>query len=194
MTSNVKDGTWSLRRRPLKFVTVAGLSVLLMATAPGGSATAAPSSTTSGKVVAAALPPDLVGGGSTSAPITIGSEGSTLAAAGVCAAVTRGDYVHVTYGQASGHGWWERGTCTATQADVTVQLQQYFSDGSWRNSGSPGTRRIAPNQTSTRANARVTCASTATTGWRSVVDVDIVGVIDDATKLTTPGQNIGCRA
>ena len=44
-----------------------------------------------------------------------------------------------------------------------------------------------------RATGRAACESSAVTGWRSVIDVDLVGLPDDPGKLTTSGQNIACR-
>lgn len=113
---------------------------------------------------------------------------------GVCLAYTRGDYVHKSGSDASGHGWWDNVDCSATYADVTVQLQQYYSDGSWRNIGSPGTARVREGGGSgKRATGRVACTSSRYTGWRSVIDVDLVGSIDDSSKLATIGRNIYCR-
>ena len=47
-----------------------------------------------------------------------------------CTFSMHGDNVHKSSGDASGHGWWENDDCNATQAVVTVQLQQYIN-GSW---------------------------------------------------------------
>jgi hypothetical protein len=44
-----------------------------------------------------------------------------------------------------------------------------------------------------RATGRAGCTSSASTGWRSVIDVDLVGLIDDPRKLTTPAVNVACR-
>lgn len=115
----------------------------------------------------------------------------------VCLFRTNGDYVHVSStppASASGHGWWTNINCRATLADVTVQLQQYYSDGRWRNVGSPGRARVrSGGGAGNRATGRVQCVSRAVAGWRSVIDVDLVGLPDDPRKLTTPGRNITCR-
>lgn len=114
----------------------------------------------------------------------------------VCVFYTRGDYVHISSSafEASGHGWWVNGDCSATSAVVTVQLQQYYSDGSWRNVGSVGSATVrSGGGAGNRATGRAGCNSSSLTGWRSVIDVDLVGLADDPGKLTTPSQNIYCR-
>ncbi|MER6831849.1 hypothetical protein ABT352_38080 [Streptosporangium sp. NPDC000563] len=114
----------------------------------------------------------------------------------VCYFETRGDYVHVSSSafEASGHGWWINGNCNATLAIVTVQLQQYYADGSWRNAGTVGSATVrSGGGAGNRATGRAGCNSSSLTGWRSVIDVDLVGLADDPGKLVTPGQNIYCR-
>lgn len=124
------------------------------------------------------------------------SADDAMAPSALCVFETRGDYVHVSSSafEASGHGWWVNGNCSATTAVVTVQLQQYYSDGSWRNQGSKGSATVrSGGGAGNRATGRAGCSSSAITGWRSVIDVDLVGQADDPTKLTTPGRDIGCR-
>jgi hypothetical protein len=107
-----------------------------------------------------------------------------------------GDYVHVSStppATASGHGWWNKGNCTAVKAQVTVQLQEYYSDGSWRDKGSPGVADVyAGGGSSNRANARITCSSTTTTGWRSQVTADVIGQ-SGLNQIYTAGQDVSCR-
>lgn len=110
-----------------------------------------------------------------------------------CPFITRGDYVHVTRGEASAHGWWEKGTCAAKLARVRVQLQQH--DGKrWRNVGRPGDNTIPPG-TGKRANARAKCKNANPSRWRIIVDVDLVGQADSPDKLytETPGK-VHCSA
>jgi hypothetical protein len=145
-------------------------------------------------------------------PVPAAAPASALAAAGgttstdtsspanaealFCNFYTNGDYVHIssTAFEASGHGWWTNVDCNTSYADVTVQLQEYYSDGSWRNKGIVGRARVrSGGGAGNRATGRAGCESGAVTGWRSVVDVDLVGLADDPGKLYTPGQNIGCR-
>lgn len=125
-----------------------------------------------------------------------GSPENSRSTAAVCVFQTRGDYVHISGSafEASGHGWWINGNCNATLAVVTVQLQQYYADGSWRNAGTAGTATVrSGGGAGNRATGRGPCTSGSLTGWRSVVDVDLVGLADDPGKLYTPGQNIYCR-
>lgn len=120
------------------------------------------------------------------------SEANTSSVLRLCTFYMKGDYVRrsSTPYHAIGHGWWTNVNCRATWAVVTVQLQEYYSDGVWRNVGAPGKSTVRSNG---GAAARVACTSTRLTGWRSVIDVDVIGVYDPPNKLTTPGQNIYCR-
>lgn len=106
-----------------------------------------------------------------------------------------GDNVHRSGSDASGHGWWVNVDCpSGTKATVTVTLQQYYSDGSWRNmaTGSkPGV--YSGGGSANRAVARSTCTSSSTTSWRSVIDVDLAGIIDSPNKTVTGAVNITCR-
>ncbi|NOK71597.1 MAG: hypothetical protein GFH25_541324n40 [Chloroflexi bacterium AL-N10] len=114
----------------------------------------------------------------------------------VCVFSTQGDYVHISSTpprSASGHGWWINGNCQATHAVVTVQLQQNIN-GRWRNVGSAGRATVrSGGGAGNRATGRVTCTSSTLTQWRSVIDVDLVGMIDDPRKLTTPTRSLSCR-
>lgn len=122
--------------------------------------------------------------------------GATAPAALFCSFTTNGDFVHVSSSalEASGHGWWINGDCDTTTAVVTVQLQEFFSDGTWRNKGTVGRATVrSGGGSANRSTGRASCSNTSVTGWRSVVDVDLVGLADDPGKLTTSAQNIGCR-
>ena len=124
------------------------------------------------------------------------SDSNTAAPLGVCIFYTKGDYVHKSSSafEASGHGWWVNGNCSATWAVVTVQLQQFYSDGTWRNVGTVGKQTVrSGGGAGNRATGRAGCNSSSLTGWRSVIDVDLVGLADDPNKLVTPAQNIYCR-
>jgi hypothetical protein len=112
-----------------------------------------------------------------------------------CVFSTRGDYVHVSSSafEASGHGWWVNGDCPASRARVTVQLQEYYSDGRWRNKGTVGRKTVrSGGGAGNRATGRAHCNNHHAAGWRSVIDVDLVGRPDDSRKLVTPARNIGC--
>lgn len=112
-----------------------------------------------------------------------------------CVAWAVGDNTHLSSGDVSGHGWWLRGTCDgATQALVTVHIQQLWDDGVWRNAGNKGEGYLRPKEDSNnRITARVPCLTSVTTGWRSIVDVDIVGFADTPNRVFTPRQNLACR-
>lgn len=107
-----------------------------------------------------------------------------------------GDYVHISSSafEASGHGWWVNGNCPTSTAVVTVQLQEYYSDGSWRNVGTVGKATVTSGGgAGNRATGRAGCITNGYTSWRSVIDVDLVGLSDDSSKLTTSYQNLYCR-
>ncbi len=107
---------------------------------------------------------------------------------------TAGDWVHVTNGRASGHGWWVNESSTATQAVVTVQLQ-LNRGGAWINVGPPGQKTVfAGGGSANRAATRTPCVNTATTQWRSEVDVDLVGSPDSPEKGYTEARSLACGA
>lgn len=76
--------------------------------------------------------------------------------------------------EASGHGWWVNYNCKTSSALLTVQLQQYYSDGVWRNKGEVG---VGTGRSGGGSGARVTGRAPCTGG----------------SKLTTNAQNIPCR-
>ncbi|MET7338252.1 hypothetical protein [Nonomuraea sp. NPDC005650] len=122
---------------------------------------------------------------------------STVDPQKACLFKTMGDYVHVSSSafEASGHGWWVEVTkCPpGTQALVTVQLEQ-FINGTWTPAGSPGKDKVrSGGGAGNRATGRATCTSAATTRWRSVVDVDIIGMMDPPDTYTTPERDVSCR-
>lgn len=122
---------------------------------------------------------------------TPSSQYPIVAQAALAVFYTRGDFVHVTRGQASGHGWWTKGTTKATKAKVTVQLQyKPKKSSSWNNRGK-GVRTTKPG-TSKRANARMTCKSLSRKQWRSWVDVDLIGYLDSPNKLYTEARTLKC--
>lgn len=113
-----------------------------------------------------------------------------------CSPGANGDNVHISSTApqtASGHGWWSRGNCTAAKATVEIVLQEYFSDGSWRDRGQAGQATVyAGGGSANRATARATCLTTNLTGWRSVVTVYPVGE-GGSGSTTTPTFNLNCR-
>lgn len=77
---------------------------------------------------------------------------------------------------------------------MTIQLQ-VNRDGTWVDVGSAGVERIHPGAGSAnRTNARVPCMSPVSTEWRSVVDVNIIGVLHSPEKLYTASRRLNCGA
>jgi hypothetical protein len=110
----------------------------------------------------------------------------------------QGDYVHTSANNvdASAHGWWTTNDqyLLGKTGTVTVELQYLGADGQWRTVVTGPPRSIPPNQTAKRANARIPCRTTTPLGdWRSVVDVDIDGVIDDSNVLITAVRPLPCH-
>lgn len=131
------------------------------------------------------------------APASAGTAGSVTrsASADVCYFETQGDYVHVSSSafEASGHGWWINIDCDTTTAVVTVQLEEYYSDGSWRKVGTVGKKTVrSGGGSSDRSTGRAGCTGSGAASWRSVVDVDLVGLADDPGKLTTTDRVLNC--
>jgi hypothetical protein len=175
----------------LRIFTTAGVVGAAFAGAPYTPAFAADSKPVPAPVPAAAP-------GSATGQVEIDNKGTPAKQQGpqdVCFFSTKGDYVHISSSafEASGHGWWVNGDCPASLAVVTVQLQEYYSDGHWRNKGTVGKKTVGSGGgAGNRATGRGGCDNHGTAGWRSVIDVDLVGVADDPRKLTTPARNIGC--
>ena len=95
---------------------------------------------------------------------------------------------------ASGHGWWVNRGCPTGLATVTVQLQQYFSDGIWRNRGAKSSATVSSGGGSGNwAVGRADCSTGSLTGWRSIIDVDLVLVNDPSGVGTTDARNVPCR-
>lgn len=107
---------------------------------------------------------------------------------------TAGDNVHITNGDASGHGWWVNESSTATQADVTVQLQ-INRGGTWYNVGHSGSKRVyAGGGSANRAATRVPCVNSTQHEWRSEIDVDLVGSWDSPEKGYSRVVRLQCGA
>jgi hypothetical protein len=79
----------------------------------------------------------------------------------------------------SGHGWWDKGTCTNNTANVINCLYEYYTDNSWRQKACSPTQTLAPGGGSgNRTTARRDCGDTQDTSWRNYVDVDVIGESD----------------
>ncbi|MFD7664963.1 hypothetical protein [Streptomyces sp. NPDC059788] len=163
----------------------------------GASQTSAAATPVKSNPTPAAAPATAPGSGGAS--LERSGSGSSAEARGpeaVCTFKTRGDYVHVSSSafEASGHGWWVNGNCPTSTAVVTVELQEYYNDGRWRTKGTVGQATVrSGGGAGNRATGRAGCDNNTLTGWRSVVDVDLVGVADTPEKLITPARNINCR-
>ncbi|WP_171167413.1 hypothetical protein [Streptomyces sp. I05A-00742] len=107
--------------------------------------------------------------------------------------MTRGDYVHFSgtvQGRINAHGWWTKNSGPATSAKVTIWLQ---GGSGWRTLDK-GVKTVPPGGGSNkRAVANWGCTNfVAKNDFRSVVDVDIVGYPDGASKLVTKTQTLYC--
>lgn len=125
----------------------------------------------------------------------VNSDSTVSPQAVLCHFETHGDWVHISGTlprAASAHGWWNNIDCKATKADVTVQLQIEM-DGKWKNVGEPGKATVLPGGGGgKRATARVNCVNQDQNMWRSWVDVDLVGVIDDTYKYYPDPKPLAC--
>ena len=104
---------------------------------------------------------------------------------------TNGDYVHVTAGDASAHGWWTWHSGPAELATVSIKLQTKTIRRFWFDSWSDTTEwtakdlKPANNRSRNRVNVRKLCNGVTATWWRSIVDVDIIGYPDPPDKIKT---------
>lgn len=106
--------------------------------------------------------------------------------------LTRGDFVHISGTDASAHGWWELpGAPPTLVANVTVQLQRKYGT-SWINVSTYSGVYPEGGGRGNRTTARALCRGATLTTWRSVVDVDVLGKIDDPGKLYTPDKLLYC--
>ena len=131
--------------------------------------------------------------------------GSLTSTAGDCTYRTRSDDIHFSGSQLSVHGWWETVSSTGcpSKADVNVQLQglmcQSFGriEVCWWETIEPHGEEEANlwpgGGRGKRVTGRSDCASNTGTGFRSVVDVDLVGIWDPSQKLRSAGEEFQCR-
>lgn len=100
--------------------------------------------------------------------------------------------MHRSSGDASGHGWWENINTSATHADVDIKLQAQVN-GAWRDQTPWMTKRVrAGGGSANRTTARFDCNGSSRYRWHSIVDVDLVGIIDDSKKAVTPTVYLPC--
>jgi len=116
--------------------------------------------------------------------------------AGDCQFEGRGDYPHVTNGEASVHGYWVKlgGTCPWT-AKVTVDLQAYACNSLYcfwvTQATQSGTYHTGPG-TGYWATPHKACASTKTVGWRGQIDVDLTSVNDPSGYQYSAERDLSC--
>lgn len=110
-----------------------------------------------------------------------------------------GDHVHVSTGQASGHGWWDyvSGTMPPNGVTVTVTLEVYMTlpvcPGYYYSvATSKGVVYRSGGGSGNRVTARATCVSTTRKMWRSVVTVVVNTVPSSTGSVTTTPQTLSC--
>jgi hypothetical protein len=113
-----------------------------------------------------------------------GTASSAPTAALGCTPESGRDNPHYSSGDVSGHGWWKKGTCTASTAHVYNCLYEFYTDNTWRQKACSSTKQLRPYTGSgDRTVARARCNPTAgLISWRNHVDVDVDGQVDTAEK------------
>lgn len=131
-------------------------------------------------------------------PVPAESEAATeesSAAAFGCTPVSGHDNPHrsSTGFAVSGHGWWDKGTCSNTRADVLNCLYQYYDDGTWRQIACSSVVEFTyGGGAGNRTTARRDCASSAYTSWRNHVSVDVKGEVD-TNEVPYRQADVYCR-
>lgn len=97
----------------------------------------------------------------------------------------------------SGHGWWNKGTCTGSTAHVTGRLYEWYTNGTsggWVFKAKAGpTKLLRPyNSGGGRVTARKNCEASSLTDWLNVVDVDVDGQIDNS-EIGEKQARLYCR-
>ncbi len=93
----------------------------------------------------------------------------------------------------SGHGWWDKGTCTAATARVYNCLYEWYTDGTWRRKACSTVAELRPYSAGGgRRTARQDCSSNPQTSWRNHVDVDVVGK-GDTSEWPFNSAEVNCR-
>ncbi|MDF4253295.1 hypothetical protein [Streptomyces sp. WMMB303] len=157
---------------------------------------------TVGATVPACAESDSSRAGRTSAPDT-SEAGSESEAGGVNAAGagifrTYGDKVHVSSSKprtASAHGWWRKFSGPGSKAKVTVWLQVRTKSGKKWHTVAKGVKNIKSAKSRSRkpsTTARKGCNNHKTRQWRSLIDVDIIGVGDSPEKAYTKTVKLRC--
>lgn len=140
--------------------------------APAGASTSAVYLDEQGRAISRA-------GGKPYAEETAASDGVRAALLG-CTPVSGRDNPHYSSGDVSGHGWWDKGSCSASTAHVYNCLYEFYTDNTWRQKACSAKLQLRPGGGSgNRTTARARCNPTAgLISWRNHVDVDVDGQID----------------
>jgi hypothetical protein len=130
------------------------------------------------------------------AGMIVGGTSTSIAMPRPCQPIAKADHVHPSAGDASGHGWWEEGTCNSAGATVGIALWMLWtSDGRWHEMASNIRGGIRPGGGSGgntgRVTARAHCKDSSKRTWYSVATVVVTGGDDE---FTSAKQSIGCRA
>lgn len=108
---------------------------------------------------------------------------------------TKGDYVHFSHTVShtiNAHGWWKKYDGPATHAKITIWLQVKSGSG-WKTLDKGVKTVPSGGGSNKRAVANWKCTNLiAKNHFRTVVDADIVGYPDGASKLTTKTQTLYC--
>jgi len=97
-----------------------------------------------------------------------------------CTPISGRDNPHYSSGDVSGHGWWDKGTCSSNTAHVYNCLYEYYTDGTWRQKACSARQQLRPyHPYGDRTTARASCNYIGPyISWRNHVDVDADGQND----------------
>jgi hypothetical protein len=115
-----------------------------------------------------------------------------------CSPATGADDPHIssTGWAASGHGWWDKGSCSGSTAHVTGRLYEWYTNGSsggWVFKAKAGPTQLRPYSSGGgRVTARKDCEAGNLTDWLNVVDVDVDGQVDNS-DVGERQNDITCR-
>lgn len=128
-------------------------------------------------------------------PMTATADPSAEAAGLWCTPVSGRDNPHRSAAgvAVSGHGWWNKGTCTKSLADVWNCLYKWYTDNSWRVKACAPLLRLAPGGgAGNRTTARINCHATTPTSCMNRVDVNVVDEADSGEQPYNTAA-VSCR-
>ncbi|MEW1750204.1 hypothetical protein [Streptomyces angustmyceticus] len=129
----------------------------------------------------------------TAAPAPVMAVPATASGAGVF--ITNGDRVHISSTPprtASAHAWWTHVSGPGTKAKVTIWLQMK-SGRTWHSVAKNAKNLKSGNGGSARrVVARKKCANSSRHQWRTMIDVDLIGVADSPEKAYTKPVTVKC--